>query len=193
MKVIIKFGGLLLLITGVAAGLLAYVDSLTKPKIEEQKRLEGEEALSWVLPQVKEGVIIHVCSKGKTLYYIGYAHKDTTDLVGYAFLAKGTGYSSDIETMVGVDTSGVITGIRILSQKETPGLGSRILEVKPGETEPWFQRQFKEKKADQVAVEKDGGEINSVTGATISSRTVTNSIKEGALNLAKLIEESKEK
>lgn len=193
MKELIKFGGLLLLITGVAAGLLAYVDSLTKPKIEEQKRSEGEEALSWVLPQAKEGVIVTRSAKGKVCYYIGYAHKDTTDLVGYAFLAKGTGYSSDIETMVGVDTSGVITGIRILSQKETPGLGSHILEVKPGETEPWFQRQFKEKRADQVAVEKDGGELNSVTGATISSRTVTNSIKEGALNLAKLLEESKEK
>ncbi len=193
MKEVIKFGGLLLLITGVAAGLLAYVDSLTKPKIEEQKRSEQEEALDWVLPQTKQGVIVPRSAKGEVCYYIGYAHKDTTELVGYAFLAKGTGYSSEIETMVGVDTSGVITGIKILSQKETPGLGTRIMEVKPGETEPWFQCQFKGKRADQVAVKKDGGEINSITGATISSRTVTHSIKEGALNLTELIEESREK
>lgn len=193
MREVIKFGGLLLLITGVAAGLLAYVDSLTKPKIEEQKRSEQEQALSWVLPQTKEGVIVTHSAKGKVRYYIGYAHKDTTNLVGYAFLAKGTGYSSDIETVVGVDTSGVITGIRVLSQKETPGLGSRIVEAKPGEAEPWFQRQFKGKKADQVAVKKDGGEITSITGATISSRAVANSIREGALHLKKLIEESKKR
>ncbi len=193
MKEVIKFGGLLLLITGVAAGLLAYVDSLTKPKIEEQKRSKQEEALSWVLPQAKDGVIIPHSLKGKVCYYLGYAHKDTTHLVGYAFLAKGTGFSSDIETMVGVDTSGVITGIRVLSQKETPGLGSRIVEAKPGETEPWFQRQFKGEKTGQVAVKEDGGEIISITGATISSRVVANSIKEGALHLKKLIEESKGK
>ncbi len=193
MKEIIKFGGLLLLVTGVAAGLLAYVDSLTKPKIEEGKRAEQEAALSWVLPGARDGVIIPFCSEGETIYYLGYAHKDTTGLVGYAFLAKGTGYSSEIETMVGMDTSGVITGIKILSQKETPGLGSRIMEIKPGDEEPWFQSQFKGKKADQVAVEKDGGEIGSITGATISSRAVTNSIREKALFLEKLIKEGKAK
>jgi electron transport complex protein RnfG len=192
MKEVVKFGGILLFITGLAAGLLAYVDSLTKPKIEEQKKSEQETALGWVLPQAKEGVIVPCGPEGEALYYIGYARKETTDLVGYAFLAKGTGYSSDIETMVGVDTSGVITGIRILSQEETPGLGSRIIEVRPGEEEPWFQCQFRGKKANQVAVEKDRGEINSITGATISSRAVANSIREGALSLEKLIKEAKE-
>lgn len=191
MKEVIKFGGLLLLITGVAAGLLAYVDSLTKPKIEEQKRSKQEEALSWVLPQAK--VIVPHSVKGKVCYYLGYACKDTSGLVGYAFMAKGSGFSSDIETMVGMDTSGVITGIKVLSQKETPGLGSRIVEVKPGEKEPWFQCQFRGKKADQVAVKKDGGEINSITGATISSRAVTNSIKEGALRVEKLVRKAKGK
>lgn len=191
MKEVVKFGGILLFITGVAAGLLAYVDSLTKPKIEEQKKSEQETALGWVLPQAKEGVIVPCGPEGEALYYIGYAHKETTDLVGYAFLAKSTGYSSDIETMVGVDTSGVITGIRILSQEETPGLGSRIIEVRSGEEEPWFQCQFRGKKANQVAVEKDRGEINSITGATISSRAVANSIREGALSLEKLITEAK--
>ncbi len=192
MKEIIKYGGLLLVITGVAAGLLAYVDSFTKPKIDQQKRAEEEAALDWVLPQAKEGVIVPCLVEEKLLYYMGYAHKDTTVLVGYAFLAIGRGYAGDIETMVGVDTSGVITGIKILSQKETPGFGSRIVEIRPEGEEPWFQCQFRGKKANQVAVEKDRGEINSITGATISSRAVANSIREGALSLEKLIKEAKE-
>ena len=78
--------------------------------------------------------------------------------------------------MVGVDTTGAIVGVQVLSQQETPGLGARIEEVKYGEKDPWFQRQFVGKSAASVAVDKDGGEIQSVTGATISSRALSKSV-----------------
>ncbi|RPH99985.1 MAG: FMN-binding protein, partial [Calditrichaeota bacterium] len=116
-------------------------------------------------------------------FYEGYTSLEKTSLVGYAFVSAGRGYSSTIETMVGVDTSGAIIGIRVLRQVETPGLGTRVEEIKYGESDSWFQRQFLRKNAEVINVDKDGGDIQSITGATISSRAVTRSIVSGFKDL----------
>jgi RnfABCDGE-type electron transport complex G subunit len=85
--------------------------------------------------------------------------------------------------MVGVDTQYKIQGLKILSQNETPGLGTRITEIKSNKTiwdifkgkkvkepkEPWFQKQFSEKSLDKIDV---------ITGATISSKAVINTVKD---------------
>lgn len=178
MKDIVKLGGLLMLITAIAATALAGIYSVTKPRIDLQKQLTLENALTIALPEADSEAIIPVRSDstGEVIYYKGFDSPDTSSLVGYAFVAKEPGYSSVLETMVGVDTTGDIIGMKVLDQKETPGLGTRIEEVKYGETDPWFQQQFIGKDADDVAVEQDGGDIQSITGATITSRAVTKSI-----------------
>jgi electron transport complex protein RnfG len=158
---------------------LAAVYSVTKPRILEQKRLALEGALKTTLPDADVNAIIPVKSDEEVVYYKGFSKPDTTGLVGYSFVAHNPGYSSVIETMVGVDTSGAIIGMKILSQVETPGLGTKIEEIKYGENDPWFQRQFIGRSAADCAVDKDGGEIQSITGATISSRAVANAIMEG--------------
>lgn len=182
MKEILKLGGILMLITAIAGGALSMVNSITKPKIELQKKLALERALLKALPTADRNAIIPVEQNGQK-YYKGYKSPDTTGLVGYAFVASGKGYSSDIETMVGIDTSGTITGTSIIHQVETPGLGTKIEEVKYGEDKPWFQRQFINKTWKELKLDKDAGDIISITGATISSRAVTNSIQEGLKNL----------
>lgn len=182
MRDILKLGGILLLVTAIAGGALSMVNSITKPRIDLQKRLALERALTKALPTADKNAIVLVKEEDQ-IYYKGFAFPDTTNLVGYAFVAKGKGYSSEIETMVGVDTIGNIAGTSILLQVETPGLGTKIEEIKYGETKPWFQLQFIGKKWEGLAVDKDGGEINSITGATISSRAVTNSIAEGLQKL----------
>jgi len=176
MKDIYKLGGLLMLFTVIAATALAGIYGITKPLIERQKQLVIENALTVALPAVKKEAIFPVKHDGEILYYEGYATPEKTDLLGYAFIAQGAGYSSVIATMVGVDTTGAIIGLQVLSQQETPGLGARIEEIKHGEKDPWFQRQFIGKAAATVAVEKDGGDIQSITGATISSRALSKSI-----------------
>ena len=80
---------------------------------------------------------------------------------------------------MGIDTSYTIYAIKILSQQETPGLGSLCEQVRSGESNPWWQAQFTGKTAKGIAVDKDKGEIESITGATITSRAITNSIAEG--------------
>ena len=179
MKDIIKLGGILMVITAIAAAGLAKVYSVTKPLIEEQKRLALERALTNALPTADKDAIFPVGQEDNISYYKGYTTADTSEFVGYAYVAYGPGYSSVIETMVGVDTLGKIIGMKVLSQVETPGLGTKVEEIKYGENDPWFQRQFIDKNAARIAVDKDGGEIMSITGATISSRALTKSVVAG--------------
>jgi electron transport complex protein RnfG len=100
----------------------------------------------------------------------------TKDPVGIVFRAYPKGYGGKIPVTVGIDLARTITGITIAGQgeilKETPGLGGRVLE-------PWFAQQFKGKAAGQVKLKKDGGDIDAITGATVSSRAVCNSISKG--------------
>ncbi len=188
MKDILKLGGILMLITAISATSLAAIYTVTKPRIELKKKQEIENALSIAIPTADKNVILPVTKDEDIIYYRGYTTPDSSELAGFAFVAYGPGYSSTIETMVGVDESGKIIGMKVLSQTETPGLGTKVEEVKYGESDPWFTTQFLGKNASSLAVDKDGGEINSITGATISSRALTNSVVSGYDELLKKIQ-----
>ncbi len=172
MREIGRFSGTLLLVTVVAAGALSAVNSVTKPRIERQRLLKTLEALAWVLPRVSGDQVEAVTRDGRVLYYVAFASPDKKQVLGYALPGRAKGYAGDVETMVGVDTTLTITGIRVLAQRETPGLGTKILETRPGQTVPYFQAQFVGRTAEQCKVDKDGGPLASITGATISSRAV---------------------
>jgi len=187
MKDFFRLPAVLTITAIIAAGALAYVFNITKPKIEAEKRLVMEQSLRQVLPSANSGVLVSVKNGKKIEYYKGYASPDTTNLVGYIVISSAHGYSSTIEVMVGVDTSWVIQGIEILSEAETPGLGAKTTEIKYGEKTPWFQRQFIGKKGGNLGVDKDGGQIKSVTGATISSRAVTHAVNLAIKHLQKLL------
>jgi len=164
MKDIMKLGLILLLVTALAGAALSVVNNITKPRIEEQKKLATELALTTALPAAANGIIEPDTTAETIQYYLGYHDSLKQQFVGYAFLAKENGYSSEIETMVGVDTTGTIVGIKILHQLETPGLGTKIEEIRYGEASSYFQNQFISKVAEQLAVDKDGGQIVSITG-----------------------------
>lgn len=183
MKDIVKLGLILLLVTALAGAALSVVNNITRPRIEEQKKMATALALTTALPAAANGVIEPDTASEAIQYYRGYRDSLKQELIGYAFLAKENGYSSEIETMVGVDTTGTIVGIKILHQLETPGLGTKIEEVRYGEKSSYFQNQFINRSREQLAVDKDGGPIVSITGATISSRAVTNSIRKGIQKL----------
>jgi len=77
--------------------------------------------------------------------------------------------------MVGMDTNGIITRIKILSQNETPGWGTKIIQAANGESEPWFQRQFSGKEASHL-----DHAVDAITGATITSKAVIESVQQKA-------------
>lgn len=186
---VIRLSIILAFITLIAAFVLAEIYNITKPRIEEQKLAKTQEALKYVLPDaqslppIKKKIPVKD-SKGNTLYereeivyYKAYSDQQEQNLIGYAFKAYGTGYSSTIETMVGIDTIGHITHIKIIAQKETPGLGALAENSEPFKGKKWSTQQFVNKQIDDLKVDKDGGTIVSITGATITSRAITNSIK----------------
>jgi electron transport complex protein RnfG len=175
MKDMLRLGAILFLVTGIASALLAFVNLKTKPYILAQQRLEREQALSEALPEADPAAIVE--QKGG--YSVGYKTAEKQEIAGYIFTAAGKGYAKNIETMFGVDTAGVIQGLKIIFQEETPGLGTKIQEVRYGETRPWFQQQFIHKKVSQLFLKKEraSGMIDGITGATISSQAVTSSVR----------------
>lgn len=161
MKETLKFGFILGIICIIAAGLLAGVDILTKPKILAQERLEEELSLKAIFPLAHH--FEEVKEDNEIVYY--KAFDGNSRLMGFAFKASGKGYAGQIKTLAGMLKSGEITDIKILSQNETPGLGSRIVD-------PGFTGQFKGK--------NDLSKVEAITGATISSKAVIDSVRKKA-------------
>jgi electron transport complex protein RnfG len=108
----------------------------------------------------------------KKFYTVYDAFFEDGTLAGHVAKAAGQGYADKIELLVGLDADGrTITGLFILDQKETPGLGNRIIE------KPWRDQFLGKPSASRLVVVKgnpDGNnEIDAISGATISSRSVT--------------------
>ena len=150
MKKILGLVVSLTVISGVCAGVLAYVDSITKEPIRETAEKNREQAKKAVL-----------CGEE-----------------GYT--AEGTckdGYGGDITLMVGFkkDKKTVIS-YKVLAASETPGLGMKLKT-------PEFADQFKGKDGRVLKVKKDGGTIEAITAATITSRAVCRAIADAQKKL----------
>ncbi|MEO0073776.1 MAG: FMN-binding protein [candidate division WOR-3 bacterium] len=98
--------------------------------------------------------------------------------------AAERGYGGPVPVTAGVDTTGTITGIRIAGPveglKETQGLGTKVLE-------PEWRAQFVGKSPAEILLDRDGGTISAVTGATISSRAVANGLRDALERYASLL------
>ncbi|MDD2688848.1 MAG: FMN-binding protein [Candidatus Omnitrophica bacterium] len=172
MKEMVRYGFILALICTIASGLLATVNSFTKSKIIAQAQAEEEASLKEVVAQGERFEAIK--SQAGTIYYRVYDKE--AKFIGVAFKASGKGYSSIIETMVGMLKDGTITTIKILSQNETPGLGANVAGRD-------FTGQFTNK--------KDLTKVQAITGATISSRAVIEMVKNKAEEIKGLIKDGK--
>ncbi|MCD6595398.1 RnfABCDGE type electron transport complex subunit G [bacterium] len=170
MKNILKLGFILMAYAGIAGVLLGWVYTKTKPKIDLQEKLEREQAIREVLPDGIEIFEENTLDDG-TVLIIGYSDDSKQNVLGYAAMAVGTGFSSNVRTMLGLTPDFKVNAIKVIYQSETPGLGTHSQDS-------WFQKQFSGKTKGDLLVNKDGGKIEAITGATISSRAVTNSVRE---------------
>jgi electron transport complex protein RnfG len=172
MRDIARFSLVLFLICVVSAGLLAFIFKITEPRIIEQRRLEEKRAVEKVLPEAPSAI-----EKIEKEDLVFFKAKDAEgNLFAYVVIAKRRGYSSDIKTVVSIDPEGKIMAVEILEHRETPGIGTRIEEEE-------FLNQFKNKKI--------SGQFDTITGATISSRAVIESINEKVQEVLKQGEISK--
>ena len=170
MKKIMSLVLSLTIISGVCAAVLAYVDSITKDPIAQMKVRQEQEAVKAVLPP---GATEIVEAKG---FFVGMNGKN--DVVGYAAKGKdGGGYGGDIELMVGFQPDKkTVVCYRTLAAAETPGLGMKLKA-------PEFADQFGGKDGTSLAVTKDGGKIEAITSATITSRAVCRAIADAQSKL----------
>lgn len=147
--------------------ILGVTYKLTKPAIEQQALQAQNKSLKAVFPQADT---YEPGEKNGVTYFTAQQNGKS---VGYCLVAESQGYSSVIKMMTGMDMDGILQGVAVISQQETPGLGTQIVDVKPGEKTPWFLQQFKGKNAKTITL----ADINAITGATISSKAVVDGIR----------------
>jgi electron transport complex protein RnfG len=169
---ILKFGLLLGLVCAISAVTLSAVFSKVDPLIKENERLEAIKKRKTVLPEA--AVFEPVELNGKTVY-IGL--DEAGNPVGMAMSEAPRGYAGPIKMTIGIVGAGEdtrLSGVAIskLDQSETPGLGVKI-------TYPAFLDMFKGLTLDEVGLKADGGKVDSITAATISSRAVVIGVQDG--------------
>ena len=189
MRDYIKLAGVLLIVCAIAAALLGYTNDITYDKIQEQLAKASDEARKAVLPgadafeQLDESTFSTIKNNAKYNFVAEiYAAKAGGNVIGYAVKVAPKGYAGAVEVMVGVNTDGVLEGIKVGNNNETPGLGKNAAT-------PKFQEQFNGKVwGNPINVIKSGtpkdNEIAALSGATITSRAVTDGVNQ-ALDAAK--------
>lgn len=169
MKENIRLGLILLLITGVAAFLLGGAYEITKAPIAASIETDRQVAMKEILPTADKFEKSDVkLSEKVSEVNVGLKGSATA---GYAIKVAPKGYGGPVEIMVGISADGKVSGIKILSHSETPGLGANA-------PLPKFSDQYKNKptkdKLEVVKVApKKETEIQALTGATITSKAVT--------------------
>ena len=158
---VLRLALILLAITSVVAAALAGVNSITAPIIEQLNAEKTQKAIEAVLPGGGDSVAFDDATGLVSVVYKGES--------GYAVQVAPAGFDGAITMMVGVDFDGNVLGISVISHTETAGLGAvAAATTSAGEN---FRAGFVGKSG-SVSVTKDGGEIDAITGATITSRAV---------------------
>ena len=166
-----------------ASACIGYVYQMTKEPIALSVLNKKLSAIKQVVPDFNndpnaemirlptgEGDSLDVYPARKDSVIVGYAVNTTTK----------KGFSGNINLMAGFKPDGTIISITVLEQKETPGLGTKM-------TEPLFKDQFNEKNPSQfkLKVKKDGGQVDAITSATISSRAFCDALQRAHNTLQK--------
>ncbi len=189
--------GLILCVVGVAAaGILAWFDGVTKPTIEAAKIRKTNQALAQVLPEFDNTPSQNVCEVDGVKFY--GAFKDDVLVALAAEAVSGSGYAGEVAGLVGLSPAGKVlmlkgerSAVLITRQNETPGLGTNVCNRQQLKT---LDTVFGAEKVDEsilpanvvldsfgglgtddtpLRITKDGGKVTFITGATISSRAVT--------------------
>lgn len=166
-----------------ASACLAFVYELTKEPIELSVLNKKLEAIKQVVPEFNnnpDGEMFRLpTGDGDSLDV--YPAKMNGEVTGYAVNTyTNSGFSGYIGLMAGFKPDGSIINIMVLSQKETPGLGTKMAD-------PGFKDQFNGKNPSdfQLKVKKDGGPVDAITAATISSRAFCDAVERAYNTLQK--------
>lgn len=171
-RAMLNLGLRLFLVCLVAAVGLGFTYTVVKNRIEEQERGQRAEAAEVVLasidarPQEDPELAASLQAEFPDLTGAFEGLDEAGETIGYAFVLKSKGYNF-ITMAVGVDAEGRVTGIKVVTNEETPGLGGVAAES------PALLGQFEGKGPDPLTLEED---IDGVSSATYTSRGITNGV-----------------
>ncbi len=193
MKKIMKLGIILLVYSAISATLLSLTYSATLPAIEAAKEEANIKARQEVFPEaesfdkISDDMLAKLKEKDKNIVEV-FEAKDSSGTKGYVVKALSGGFGGELEVVTGFDTEGKITGMRMGSNAETPGLGDNAKK-------PFFYEQFKgldvNKPLGVSKVEAKDNDILAISGATITSRAVVKGVNSCNIVIKELKNENK--
>jgi len=190
---------MVLVLTGISlmvAVILVSMYAMTKEPVEVSRSAKQQNAIKDVLPRFDYLDAPELVEIKGAIFLIYKAFDHQHDLVGAAVESTSkNGFNGEIKIMVGFDKEGNIVNYSVLEQKETPGLGTKMID--------WFKPAMKAEKSlierllgfevsaverkssiigknpeyTQLTVAKDGGEIDAITSATITSRAFLEAVR----------------
>ena len=173
---------------------LTLVNGVTEERIAANKREAIKQMLASLFPEMAD----FVQDEESGLYSLFEASAVATDEetgetfvlsgfppIGFAFMTDGRGYGGKIGILVGLEIDRAVRGIRIISHQETPGLGAKITSLD-------FLDQFAGLSTGELAIRRDGGAVDAITGATISSRAVAEGVAQGIVDMTAVLEAVRE-
>ncbi|MEO0068838.1 MAG: FMN-binding protein [candidate division WOR-3 bacterium] len=171
----------LFIVCVISAFALAQIYNLTLPKIEYQRNvLAIKLAFTAVMPDADRFEPVTPDSS------VWFAYQGE-NRIGSILRVASQGYGGPVPVTAGIDIEGRVVAIKVASAseglKETPGLGLKA-------TEPQFRDQFKGKTASEIRLTKDGGKIEAITGATITSRAVCDGLRAAMEKYAQMLKPS---
>ena len=182
---VIRSGFLLGLIALLGTALLAGVNGLTHERIIEQEKLRVLQQLNALVPVASYnndllGDRIEITDEAFFRHpapiVVYRARMDNLAVAALMIVTAPDGYNGDIRLLIGIDSNGTVLGVRVVSHRETPGLGDPI-EI---ERSDWIlgfnDRSLRNTQTSDWAVKSDGGEFDQFTGATISPRAVVRAV-----------------
>ena len=187
-KYIIKLTVTLFVTCVIVAGLLGLVNSVTEGPIAEKNKTKTAAAIQEVLPEMEGSPAVVELTDEMTAAASGagatiteaYEAQAGGSVIGYALKIVASGSQGNIEMMVGVDAEGAVTGVSIVKNSETSGIGSKVMSNENGVLD-----QFIGKSAADGTLSV-GKNVDAISGATVSSRGVTTGVN-AALAVAGLL------
>lgn len=181
----------LTLISFCASALLAGGYVLTKEPIEKALQEKKNAAIKEVLPKgnIEIGKAVEVKLDNYEDVFVVYPAKENGKFIGCAIETyDNNGYGGKVRSMVGLDAEGRVINYSVLEANETPGLGAKVSD--------WFKTKGdirgKDPASEDFKVKKDGGEIDAITAATITSRAFLSSVKSAYQAFIRYKEQQKE-
>ncbi|WP_075185788.1 electron transport complex subunit RsxG [Teredinibacter haidensis] len=173
----------------VTAGILATTYQATATRIAAAERKAAQAALLEIVPanrhnndmlsdtvSLQQPLLTELGLKDSATIHLAYQNGNPVAAIIPSMAPDG--YSGDIKMIIGVNADGSVAGVRVLTHKETPGLGDKVDLRKSDWILGFDGKSLSNPNAESWAVKKDGGNFDQFTGATITPRAVVKRVKQ---------------